>query len=91
MGRTGRSTDRRWWRPGTTQPAAPRKWDWFAAVDQDQDGRATDAEWLVWSQAADRRNGKAFDAEQRKKVFRFFDTSKNGFLSRAELEAVSSK
>ena len=73
------------------QPAAQRKWDWFAAVDQDKDGRATEAEWLAWSQAADRRNGKAFDAEQRKKVFSFFDTNKNGFLSRAELEAVSSK
>ncbi|MAV35916.1 MAG: hypothetical protein CMJ59_10690 [Planctomycetaceae bacterium] len=76
---------------GTAVPAAVpvsavrQKWDWFRAVDKNKDGTATEAEWLAWSRAADKRNGKIYKAAQRKKTFRRLDANRDGHLTRSEL------
>ena len=68
------------------RPPPVKKWDWFAAVDQDKNGQATLKEWLAWSEAADKKKGVEFDQKKRTGTFHWFDKNKDGHLSRTELK-----
>jgi hypothetical protein len=62
-------------------------WDWFSALDENQDGKVTQAEWLKWNQAENKRKNAAFDAEKQKSYFSARDLNKDGVLTRDEFEA----
>ncbi len=72
---------------GPTAPAVAAPWDWFKAVDENKNGRITEAEWLAWSRQSDENNNRTFDPAARKKRFIAIDANRDGSVTRAELEA----
>jgi arylsulfatase A-like enzyme len=66
-------------------PAA--KWDWFAALDANENGSVTEAEWLQWSKANAERKGEPFNEDVQKGYFHQREASGDGLLTREELEA----
>ncbi len=73
--------------PAVTPPAktAQKKWDWFGALDANQDGKVNEDEWLTWSEKAQARKGKPYNEEQFRGYFGKRDANGDGFIARAEL------
>jgi len=68
-----------------SDPAPQKAYNWFDAIDSDANGKVVEAEWLDWSEGAQARKNKPFDAEAFKGYFINRDGDGNGFLSPSEL------
>jgi len=69
------------------QKPANAEWDWFAALDADQDGLVTEKEWLDWTLREAKRKGRDTTVEEQKECFAGRDMNSDGSITRDELEA----
>ncbi len=76
--------------PAESKPAAnvKQEWDWFAALDADQNETVTEAEWIKWISAAARKKGKTIDPAAEKGNFTKRDLDGNGLMTRKEFDAT---
>jgi arylsulfatase A-like enzyme len=57
---------------------------WFAAMDKNEDGRVTEAEWLTWSKADAAQNNESNKNNEQQMLFSI-DIDGNGVVTREEL------
>jgi arylsulfatase A-like enzyme len=60
---------------------------WFAAMDTNMDGRVTRTEWLIWSKAGAKQNGKSKKNNKQNKDFLSMDIEGDGVVTREEFDA----
>lgn len=75
----------------TSSAFAAEKWDWFAAMDKNEDGKVTEAEWIARAKANSKKQKKQFNEKAVKTYFNNADADKNGTVSRKELDAATAK
>jgi Ca2+-binding EF-hand superfamily protein len=64
---------------------------WFRTVDKDNDGKASQAEWIAKNKADAERNGKSVKEEVVVEKFKARDLDKDGFLSLQEFLSTRGK
>ena len=70
---------------------APKKWDWFTAMDKDKDGKVTETEWVARAKNNAEKQKKKFNEKNSRNYFNRVDADNNGTVSRKELEAATAK
>ncbi len=62
-----------------------KKWDWFGTLDENSDGKTTEAEWIVWAQASAKKKNRTYNEKGSKAEFARRDADGDGILIREEL------
>ena len=65
---------------------AKGKWDWFATLDQNKDGKVTEPEWLAWAQSSAKKKNRVFNEKSSTAEFSRRDGNGDGTMTREELE-----
>lgn len=65
------------------------EWDWFGALDANNDGRVTIEEWLKRAQAKAKKKNSPYDEVSQKQNFADRDRNDDGWISRKEFELSS--
>jgi Ca2+-binding EF-hand superfamily protein len=70
----------------TLASAGFAEFDYFAALDQNGDGKVTVEEWITKNKATQLRQGKDFDEAKSRSYFDARDLNKDGVLTREEVQ-----
>lgn len=63
---------------------ASEEWDWFGALDSNDDGRVTKEEWLMRAQLKAKKKNQTYNEDQEKQNFADRDKNGDGWILREE-------